>query len=169
MNPRLKESKKWTRFPPEFEKQIHITLQRAFPLQSQKGKFFVEGRIYKTEILVRLGYLEKGSIGPTNAESSIEYNSQKENVKKIIDLAIDTAASLLDNFFSQPDGDFPFQWMGFDMESKKVFLQISRVNPELEAQADQLLGISQQSPLVEGEDFDEEYQAMKEVFNSDED
>jgi len=166
MEPRLKNSKKWTQFPHEYEMQILKTLKKAFPLQAQKGSFKVEGQIFSSEILLRLGFLEKGMISPINAESSIEYNSKKENVKKIIDLAIDTCASLLDNYFSDPKGDYPYLWAKYDIDKKDVYLKISKVNPDLEEQADALLG-STKDALVLGEDHEEEIDALKSILKED--
>ncbi|MDB2426135.1 hypothetical protein N9W41_01170 [bacterium] len=147
MKARLKNSIQWTSFPKEFEQQLHSVLKESFAAQASDGKFVVESRIYPNEILLRLGYLKSGQISQFNAEASIEYDANKENAKDIINLAVDCCASVLQNNFEDPETEFPHIWQMHQVEKKQVYLQVSRVNTDLESQADSLLNEESEDKL----------------------
>ncbi|MBC86108.1 MAG: hypothetical protein CL677_02925 [Bdellovibrionaceae bacterium] len=169
MEPRLKESTKWTELPEELVTQVIEALSESFSKPAKVGKFFCEGRIYKSEILVRLGYLANGRLVQANAEASIEFDFQKEKAQDIIGLAVDACGSLLDNYFQNPDEDFPREWKPFDFEGKQIFLQFTTDNSELEAEADKLLGIEAEDGLVQGDADSETIEAIQKSLGVDED
>jgi hypothetical protein len=155
MEPRLKSSQKWTSLPGEIVKQIREVFTQAFPEATQKGRFLVEGRIYKQELLIRVGYNEHGRLKQHNFEVSIEYNPAKDNMMKMVHLAMDVCATLIAELFAEDDdADFPRIWSEFEADGRSLYVQYSGVNSDLEKQADALLGKTHQD-LVEGEDEDE--------------
>ncbi|MEZ4872582.1 MAG: hypothetical protein R2827_10180 [Bdellovibrionales bacterium] len=151
MEPRLKGSKKWTELPDELQTQIIEALEETFPSQKKIGRFLCEGRIYKTEVLIQLGYLENGRLAQANAEVSIEYNFKKENVQHIIGMAVDAAGSLLDNYFKDPDEDLLGSGKASMWRANRCFFRFSTENSELEAEADKLLGMESDDGLVRGD------------------
>lgn len=154
MTPRLKTSKKWTAFPQDFVEQIREAFLETFPKEMKAGELLVEGRIYQGEILLRVGYIEKGRLQQNNFEVSIEYKHDQA-VDRIQD-AIDAAASMMADYFeAEGEIDFPRAWKEYDFENQKIFCQYSTVNSKLEAEADRLLGVEDEN-LVKGSDDTEE-------------
>ncbi|NQZ01445.1 MAG: hypothetical protein HRT45_12345 [Bdellovibrionales bacterium] len=141
MEPRLSTSKQWTSFPTEYLKNIETVFSKSFKLHLENGKIISEGRIYKEELLLRVGYHEKDRLKQSNFEISVEYNKKKDSPVKLIYLMIDVAATMLDEFFmAENDHDFPRIWTEYDVENRKVYLQYTAENSELEKEADKLLG-----------------------------
>lgn len=159
MDPRLKTSLQWTALPNELRAQIKGIFAENFS-QYLKGKseFIVEGRIYKEELLLRVGVLQHGTIRQRNFEVSIDFNPLKENALKQIHLAIDCAASMMEEFFTSEAKDpwetFPKIWEPFEAGEKTAYLQVSAINSELESKADEILGETGDS-FIHGEDIEE--------------
>lgn len=142
MNPRLATSGKWTSLPKELQAQIKDIFSENFADAAQLGKFVVEGRIYSKELMLRVGYLENGRIRQANFEVSLDFDPNKQNALNLIHLAVDCAASLMQEYFDQEQeiADFPTTWSEFEVDKAKVYVQASTVNSELESEADRLLG-----------------------------
>lgn len=156
MEPRLKKSTRWTAFPKDILTQIRQAFADSFKAQSKNGRFLAEGRIYPQEILLQIGYLENGRLKQNNFEISIEYVGGKDDIVKLIYLAVDVAASLMQDLFSaEDDSEFPKIWQEFELEGRKIYLQYSSANSALDAEADRLLG-EQTDSLVQGPDPEED-------------
>lgn len=146
MEPRLKTSKKWTAFPPDFQKQIESIFAESFAEQAKAGTFHIEGRIFPEEILFRAGYVKKGQLAQVNFEVSLNYSHEGDDFTKRLHLAVDASASLLLEYFEAEkkeeiyDLDLPYQWQEIVFDGQKIYIQFSRVNTDLEKQADLLLG-----------------------------
>ena len=154
MEPRLSTSKQWTSFPGEYLKNIETVFGKSFKLHLENGKIVSEGRIYKQELLLQVGYLESGRLKQSNFEISVQYDKKKDDVVKLIYLMIDVAATMLDEFFmAENDHDFPRFWTEYEVESRKVFLQYTAENTELEKEANRLLG-EDTDRLFHDEDMD---------------
>ena len=157
MNPRLKTSKKWTAFPADYVSQITQVFQDVFGKHLNKAKLVVEGRIYSEEVLLRVGFLEKGRLKQNNFEVSMNYNFEKQDAVERIHDSIDAAAALMTEFFEaseEDELDLPRIWKEIDFGKKKIYVQYSTVNTDLEAQGDALLGMDEES-LVKGDDEDD--------------
>ncbi len=155
MTPRLKSSRRWTRFPDEYMQMIRELFTKEFAAQLGPSKLFIEGRIYPNEIVMRVGYLENGKITQNNFDASVEYNAQKENVIEAIHATIDGLASLLvEHFASQPE--LPRTWQPILFEKRQIFIQYNTENTELEAQADRLLKENHSPHLVNEEPMSED-------------
>jgi len=168
MEPRLANSKKWTPLPLELQTLIRGVLAETLSSPAQAslgaGKWIVEGRLFDHEMLLRIGYLPKGSLKQNNFEVSIAY---KEKPMEVIHTALDAAGSLFHDFLEaarSADGevhaedlsledllDLPRVWKQFKFNETEVWMQYSTVNSELEAQADALLG-TWDDGLVRGSD-----------------
>ncbi|MCB9026824.1 MAG: hypothetical protein H6625_10935 [Bdellovibrionaceae bacterium] len=156
MEPRLKTSKKWTHLPKELVTQVEVLLSENFPVQNKNGKFIFEGRIYPSELILRLGYLVNKSIKQDNFEVSIAYNAGKDNLVSLIHLAVDATASLFSNWAENPENIPPRDWLEFKFENNSLYARYSTVNTQLEIEADKLLGNRDEGLLTEEDEFDEE-------------
>jgi hypothetical protein len=163
MQPRLKSSKKWTAFPPEYSEQIETVFKENFKTQLANGKLVIEGRIYPQEIMLRVGILQKGRLAQANFEVSMDYSSAKKDAVERIHNCIDAAASMMAEYFEN-DGvvEFPLIWGEFPFQGQKLYLQYNTENSDLEAQANALLGaagddalVHEEPELEEGEETEE--------------
>jgi len=141
MHPRLKTSKKWSPLPKEFLKQVESVFKQTFKSQIDQGKVVVDGRVYPEELLVSVGYHGGKGLRQSNFEVSIQYKKDKDNVIQLLNLSVDVAASLFEQYFaSEDDHEFPRLWQEFDVENRPVFVQYTGTNSELESEANKLLG-----------------------------
>ena len=142
MQPRLKTSKKWTALPKELMQQVQSVFKETFGDRLGDGKLEAQGRIYPEEILFYVGYRPKGALKQQGFEVSVAYKKDKDNVLKLLHLTVDAAGSLLEQILSaEDDADFPRLWTEVDFEGRKIHVQYSTTNTELEAEADKLLGL----------------------------
>jgi hypothetical protein len=142
MKPRLTSSKKWTPLPKDFLTQIEQVFSDAFAAQLVTGKLIVEGCIFPAEIVLRVGFLEKGRLKQDNFEISVDYSKEKQDAVDRIHNCIDAAASMMNEFFeSAGDVDFPLHWKNFDFNGNIVWAQYTTENTTLEEEANALLGV----------------------------
>lgn len=178
MTPRLKSSKKWTGFPGDFQDQIKESLIEYFGKELRGAELIIEGRIYPQEILVRLGFIRKGELTQHNFEVSVFY--KEDTAISQIHFGVDAAASLMNEFLiaestsaTEDEGaefDLPRTWKEIEFEGQTLSCQYTTVNSRLEAAADELLGVHEDS-LVHGEDEDsdeeDEIELSDESLNDD--
>lgn len=157
MNPRLKNSKKWTAFPKEYTEQIQTVFKENFSQYLGDAELIVEGRIYTEEIMLRVGFLEKGRLAQANFEVSMNYSQEQQDAMKRIHNCIDAAASMMMEYLEN-DGevDFPYTWKEFPFQGQKLYLQFSTENSSLEEQANKLLGTDESSLYHDEEEGDED-------------
>jgi hypothetical protein len=161
MIPRLPSSKKWTALPAELCEQVRGVFTESFSQEAKNGQFFIDGRIYSQELLVRVGYLENGRIRQANFEVSLDFDANKQNALELIHFAVDCGASLMQEFFAQEQDHekFPALWEAFTIDKKTAYVQLSAINSALESEADRILG-EEASSLVLGEDDEAEKEAV---------
>jgi DNA-binding FrmR family transcriptional regulator len=168
MNPRLKTSKKWTDFPPEYLQQIEEVFTQNFKAKLGKAHLVVQGRIYPTEILLRVGLRQPQELKQSNFEVSVAYDAKKKDAVERIHNAVDAAASMmdehLDNLATDKESQFPIKWEEYDFDGQKVYLQFTTVNTELEAKADEILGESFEEMVAEMAETED---ALEEAESSD--
>lgn len=70
--PRLSTSTKWTEIPEEFLAKVRAVFQNQFKKQSTEGDFIADGQIFPEEVLLRVGYVEKGRLKQINFEASMD-------------------------------------------------------------------------------------------------
>ena len=144
MNPRLKTSKKWTDFPAEYLQQIEDVFTQNFKAKLGQAHLIVQGRIYPTEIMLRVGLRQKGELKQVNFEVSINHDPKKKDALERIHNSVDAAASMMDEHFDniaqEKEASFPIKWQEYEFDGRAVYLQFTTVNTELEAKADALLG-----------------------------
>lgn len=155
MNPRLKSSKKWTAFPKEYADQIQSVFKENFAQYLDNAELLIEGRIYSEEIVLRVGYLEKGRLAQANFEVSMNYSQEQQDAISRIHNCVDAAASMMMEYLeSDGEVDFPYTWKEVPFQSKRIYLKFSTENSSLEAEANKLLGLSEEEMM--NEDVSEE-------------
>jgi hypothetical protein len=159
--PRLASSRQWADLPSDFISKVQEVFAQQFELESLKGEFFVEGRIFPAEIIVRLGYLENGRLKQINFEASMDLPNAEVNADKLADrsdnnsvesktmsllyVCIDAVGSLVEEYFDLAEDeeiDVPLSWRPYDFEGEIVYLKHSTYNSRLEEESDKLLGLS---------------------------
>lgn len=153
MQPRLSSSRKWTAIPKELVVQIKTVFKQSFQQHIGKGTVSADGRIYPEEIVISVGVkLEGQKLKESHWLVSIGYVKGKDDVLKLLNLALDAQGSLFEQFFtSENDYDFPRTWAEVDFEGRKIYVQYSTENEELEAEANKILGIAETDDLAQGE------------------
>lgn len=162
----------WTELPVEFTEKIRQIFSDQFKIESNHGDFIVEGRIYPEEIVIRLGYLERGRLKQINFEASMDIpkrapeaeeaepvldadeqlSTKKSGTMDLIYTGIDVLGSVMEEYFEIDDEDeldVPDRWKEFTFEGSQVYLQYSTVNTRLEDEANRLLGILTDELVVE--------------------
>lgn len=161
--PRLPSSKKWTGLPAELIVNLENVFKEEFKPEAQYGEFLIEGRIYPEELILRVGYLEKGRLKQVNFEASIdlpkpdskttqnlseESNDSEEKkesaVMQRLYSCVDALGGLMEEYFQIGDDtemDIPERWTPFEFEGETLYLQRSSYNTKLEEEADRLLGL----------------------------
>lgn len=164
MTPRLKSSKKWTTFPKEYSEQIQNVFKENFaPYLEDNSELVVEGRIYSEEITLRVGYREEGRLSQANFETSITYNQENNDALEMIHNCVDAAASMMMEYFeTEGESDFPYTWKEVPFKKSKIYLRFSTENSALEAEANKLLGLSEEDMLNEEDPTDEDALSMAE-------
>lgn len=155
LTPRLPTSRQWTELPADFRQKVQKVFAEQFDIEAAHGEFLVEGRIYSEEMIVRIGYLERGRLRQINFEASIdlpkkdasesvqEDDSQSKAMERLY-TCIDAIGSLMEEYFELGDDeeiDIPLQWRPYEFENETIYLQYSTVNTRLEDEADRLLGV----------------------------
>lgn len=164
MTPRLKSSKKWTTFPKEYSEQIQNVFKENFaPYLEDDSELIVEGRIYSEEITLRVGYKEQDRLSQANFETSITYNQENNDALEMIHNCVDAAASMMMEYFeTEGESDFPYTWKEVPFKKSKIYLRFSTENSTLEAEANKLLGITEEDILNEEDPTDEDALSMAE-------
>lgn len=146
MTPRNPASKNWTALPLEFREKAAQVFNQNFKAEAEQGEFFVEGRIYPNEIVMRAGFIEKDRLKQTNFEVSMEHMPSEPAMEKLF-LGVDVLGSVFETHFEHlreeeiDDVEYPVNWEEFDFDDSKVYLRFSTTNTRLEAEANKLLGI----------------------------
>lgn len=155
MIPRKKQSKKWTAIPSEFLNQIKTVFEENFKGHLSDKTIKVMGRIYPTEILLRIGINRKGELRYNNFEVSLDHSQAKQDTVAQIHIAVDALGSLVFDYFeNEEDHELPYVWQKHPFENQKIWLQYTSENPDLEAEANKLLGVEEGTLLNDEPELD---------------
>lgn len=168
LNPRLKSSKKWTAFPKEYTEQIESVFRENFGAPLKEFEMRIEGRIYQEEILLRVGLYKKGQLRQANFEVSMDYSPKAQDAVERIYNCIDAAGSMVAEYLENEDFDFPRSWEENPFQNRKVYLQFTSENSDLEAQANELLGESSEALIHDEESEAEDALERAEVLPDEE-
>ncbi len=162
MNPRTKTESKWTELPQDLKKQISTIFQQNFEKQiGPTGEIRTDGRIYPKEIVLSVGIHKKGELRFHNFEVSVDHKNDKEKIVQLIYLSVDAIASLMTEYFeNDEDIELPYTWMQYPFQDQNVWLQFSSVNPDLEAEANKLLGHTEEETLLKNAETERSADAL---------
>ncbi len=141
MEPRLKSSIKWVSLPKEYCQVVREIFESNYAEKMQGGELIVEGRIYREEIVIRVGYLPQGSIRQSNFEASVDFNLQKESALDLLNIMIDPLGTWFETFLNAEEVEFPKFWQKQTYKKRTVYVQYSAINTRLEEEADRILGL----------------------------
>ena len=166
MIPRKKDSKKWSGIPSEFSNQIKTVFEQNFVSFLADKSVKVQGRIYNSEILLRVGLHKNGELRYRNFEVSLDHSSIQQNTLEKIHLAVDAIGSLMLEYFEDEEAqeNLPYIWREIPFENQKVWFQFTTENPDLEKEANKLLGIEEPS-LINEDTLSEEDDAEMEKLD----
>lgn len=162
MNPRYKTNSQWTEFPGDLNSQICDIFKQSFATElGSTTEVKVTGRVYSKEIILRVGLHKKGELRYHNFEVSIDHTNEESKVVENVYLAVDAIASLMAEYFeNDEDVELPYSWMEYPFNGKKVWLQFSTENPDLEAEANKLLGLDDDDALLKNADIERSEDAL---------
>ncbi len=160
--------------PKEYLTIIESALNKNFKseLKSEKSnqeKFVVYGMLYPDEVVVLASLKNTANLRMTSCYASVDFppkqakteSSRKnamndsEAVQVCVGNCVDAIASFFATYFEEKrpidyDEEYRQNWVSYDLEDKsQVFMKINRDNPELDAQADEILRQDEESQLIE--------------------
>jgi hypothetical protein len=141
------------------------TFKEAFQKQLGGVKLNISGRLYPAEIIVRLSIGNKINLKKHNFSVSVDHIQENFNALEQMHLGIDILASFLEDFLQAEDEkeeiDLPLDWHDYDVEGQKIYLIYDTVNDDLEAEANALLGISEDTELVDEDELGADFLSQK--------
>lgn len=139
MAPRLKTSITPSPLPEDALKPVKAAVEKNFKKELKGKTVTIKGNVYKEELVVTIVITEKESIRPLNFEASVDVKGK--NAMDQLYLALDALGSMLQQYLeAEGDIELPTIWHEFEMDGKKVYLQFHRDNPDLEREANRILG-----------------------------
>lgn len=174
IEPRNKNNLAFTKLPDELLETIAEVFRENFEEQSKKGKFVCFGQVHQSELVLRLGYIENGSIGQINFDSSNEASgSEAQIISSLEEMVFATKELFLDYFKNRNLENFSYHWNPLTASEKsgQVYYKMDSTNTELEKAANALLGESfaadETDGLIVGEMSDsEEIEKIVETLES---
>lgn len=179
IKPRQKASKAWTDLPEDFKLQVVNLFKSHFKAQSKLGNFKVLGRIYKNEVVLRCTYLVHGSIQPVQFDLSTDIKmDSKSKPLQIFELLVDCAANLFQSSFDDESFGVPAIWTEIDFDGTLIYAKSESINPELEDEANKLLGeeflsedldgepLNPTSDLIKGDLESEDIETIADILNN---
>ncbi len=152
IKPRQKASKAWTDLPEDFKVQVVNLFKTHFKTESKTGAFKILGRIYKNEVVLRCSYLLNNSIKPIQFDLSTDLKvDSKSKPLAIFELLVDCAANLFQSSFDEEEFGVPAIWTEIDFDGTLIYAKSESINPELEDEANKLLGEDFLSEELEGD------------------
>lgn len=152
-----------TKLPRDYLKMVEDVFNKNFSnflLKEKSGResFVAQGEVYPDELVLVISLKHPGNLRMTTCYASVDYPPKKlkteggaqapasaEAVQLAVNQCVDAVASFFNTFFEEGrpvdyDLEYRQNWTAVEIEKNTpVYLRINRDNPELEAQADELL------------------------------
>ncbi len=103
--PRLPTSQTWTELPTDFTGKVQSVFAQEFPVELRSGEFLVEGRIYAAEMVIRLGFLEKGRLKQINFEASVDLPPEPSSAANLNGTLPNAAAAIASEFAAEDESN----------------------------------------------------------------
>lgn len=173
MQPRRRDSKKWTSLPSDYLENLRSVLKTQYTDRLKETEVITEGRVFDKEIVLRIGFLQAGRLKQHNFELSMDLPEAKDQTLVILGQAIDFLGSILTEFFekdgfenSEYEESLPVLWRPVSFNKDVFYFQYSTVNSKLESMANEWLK-EQGHDLVNQLNGDNENDAYNFVDNVD--
>jgi hypothetical protein len=120
---------------------IRESIQEDFKDFLADKELIVQGVLYLKEVILSVGYREKGGIRQRNFEASLDFDLNTQNPMDLIHAALDSIGAMMSQWI-EADGDInvPLSWTKFTIDNKDIWLCSTNINSDIEAQADAILG-----------------------------
>jgi len=164
----------FTKLPEELLETITEVFCENFEEQAKNGKFLCFGQVHQSELVLRVGYIENGSIGQINFDTSnVASGSEAQIIASLEEMVFATKELFLDYFKNKNLESFSYHWNPLTTSEKtgQVFYKMDSTNTELEREANALLGenfeADETNGLIIGEMSDsEEIEKIVETLES---
>lgn len=139
IQPKNTNNKTYANLPNEVTKAVEEELSEVFEGPAAKGDFLCQIRVYRTEMVLRVGYIKKNEIKQVNFDLSKEVIPEKPEPVKTLELLVAASKELFHGYFkNERIEDFSPLWA--DLSDSKISYRYDGTNTELESKANELLG-----------------------------
>ena len=139
IQPKNTNNKTYASLPTEVIRGVEKELSENFEEAARTGAFLCQIRIYRTEMILRAGYIKKGEIRQVNFDLSKEVFPEKPEPTETLELLIATSKELFHSFFKEERiEDFSPLWA--KVSGSNISYRYDGTNTELESKANELLG-----------------------------
>jgi len=174
IEPKNKNNSAFTKLPLELLETISEVFNENFEEQARSGEFVTFGQVHQSELILRVGYLEKGTIKQVNFDTSnVASGSEAQIIASLEEMVFATKELFLDYFKNSNLENFSYHWNPLTASEKsgQVYYKLDMTNTELEKQANALLGddfdADNEDSLIVGEMSDsEEIEKIVETLES---
>jgi len=151
LTPRLPSSIKWVHIPSELKAQITAVFESAFKSKLKEVKWYVEGFIYPSETILRVGFGKKNQLKHHHYLLSWDTNQDSQLTAQVYQ-AIDYLDQIISEHITGVQTDLPRHWKPVKTQIKTngCYFKYSTENLELEEMANQLLGEPKDQGLTQG-------------------
>lgn len=167
MKPRKEQSiaKQFQPLPKDFCDLAEGTFKDAFKDKMQDFGLQINGRLYPEEIVVRLSLAKKSDLKQHNFSVSVDHTQEMSNALDQMHLGIDILASFLEDYLEAnaagEELDVPLDWHNYEVEGQQIYLIYDSDNDSLETKANELLGITEETELVDEDELGQDFFSEK--------
>lgn len=167
IQPKNTNNKTYANLPVEVTKALSEELAETFEEAAKKGHFICFVRVYRTEMILRAGYIKEGEIKQVNFDLTKEVLPEKPEPVKTLELLIASSKELFHTYFkNERIEDFSPLWA--EIEGSDISYKYDGTNTELESKANELLGEenleTDEEQMIQG-DFSE-LEELEEIVNT---
>ncbi len=139
IRPKDTNNKTFAKLPTEIEEAFVREFNETFDEKSKIGNFMCEIRVYRTEIVLRVGYSITGEIRQINFDLSKQIELEDPNPSKDLENSVAGAKELFHRYFKTTNTeDFSPVWASF--LNTDIYYKMDGTNTKLESEANRLLG-----------------------------
>jgi len=139
IRPKDTNNKTFAKLPTEIEEAFVQEFNETFDEKAKIGSFMCEIRVYRTEIVLRVGYNISGEIRQINFDLSKELEADDPNPSKDLENSVASAKELFHRYFKTSNTeDFSPVWASF--LNTDIHYKMDGTNTTLESEANRLLG-----------------------------
>jgi len=169
MTPRIETKSPWTPFPTELQDLIcEVFTERYADEYDLEGYHFIaQGRIYATEILLRVGLNNPNQLKQHNFELSVIYDKETEKALEVIQGSLSVLEPSFEELLEEDfaDEDYDRYWSPIKGAKAMAHLRYSTINTELEEEADRLLSEYEKKLVYGDTDYEDEESSIEDLLH----